>query len=175
MPREIVFPPRDTSMVVPHWPAASPDLSPGIAGARRQAVPGLLSGAPSLSPAPSGAMRRTPQPSAAAPLRPLALARNQVPAAAVVSRIVADAASTASQPSVQTSVAPSGSTTLGGLTATPIVQRVDGAAPAAPSEEGRSDSELDELARALFGRIRTHLRAEVIHEREAKGLTFDAF
>jgi hypothetical protein len=88
---------------------------------------------------------------------------------------VADAASTAGQPSVQTSVAPSGSTTLGGITATPIVQRVDGAAPAAPSEEGRSDSELDELARALFGRIRSHLRAEVIHEREAKGLTFDAF
>jgi hypothetical protein len=63
-----------------------------------------------------------------------------------------------------------------GITATPIVQRVDGAAPApAGGSEGPSETELDELARALFGRIRTHLRSEVIHEREAKGLTFDAF
>jgi hypothetical protein len=35
--------------------------------------------------------------------------------------------------------------------------------------------ELDDLARQLFGRIRGHLRAEVIHERELAGLTFDAF
>jgi hypothetical protein len=77
--------------------------------------------------------------------------------------------------SVQASAAQLRGTPTAGITATPIVQRVDGAAPAAPSEEGRSETELDELARALFGRIRTHLRAEVIHEREAKGLTFDAF
>jgi hypothetical protein len=90
--------------------------------------------------------------------------------------MVADPASPAAPPSVQASgAAPSGSAPIGGITATPIVQRVDGAAPAAPSEEGRSESELDELARALFGRISTHLRAEVIHDREAKGLTFDAF
>ena len=53
---------------------------------------------------------------------------------------------------------------------------MDGAAPSPESSrDGHSDSELDELAQALFGRIRTHLRAEVIHEREARGLTFDAF
>ena len=34
-------------------------------------------------------------------------------------------------------------------------------------------SELDELARALFGRFRNRLRNEFIYEREAKGLTFD--
>jgi hypothetical protein len=58
-----------------------------------------------------------------------------------------------------------------------VVQRVDGAAPAPPpaADEGHSDSELDELARVLFGRIRTQLRADVIHDREARGLTFDAF
>ena len=89
--------------------------------------------------------------------------------------MVSDPAPAAARPSVQTSAAPSGGSPLGGITATPIVQRVDGAAPAAPSEEGHSETELDELARALFGRIRTHLRADVIHEREAKGLTFDAF
>jgi hypothetical protein len=63
-------------------------------------------------------------------------------------------------------------------TATAIVQRVDGAAPAAPSEGsgsgGHSDDELDDLARALFGRFRTRLRNEFIDEREAKGLTFDS-
>jgi hypothetical protein len=59
-----------------------------------------------------------------------------------------------------------------------VVQRVDGAAPPADGQAGtqaHSDSELDELAKALFGRFRTHLRAEVIHDREARGLTFDAF
>ena len=49
-------------------------------------------------------------------------------------------------------------------------------ADAAPQpSNGRSDRELDELAKALFGRIRTQLQSEVIHEREAKGLPFDAF
>ena len=52
-----------------------------------------------------------------------------------------------------------------------------GAAPTSAPQpsNGRSDRELDELAKALFGRIRTQLKSEVIHEREAKGLGFDAF
>jgi hypothetical protein len=61
-------------------------------------------------------------------------------------------------------------------TATPIIQRIDGssAAPPPPTEsEGHSEDELDELARALFGRFRSRLRSEYIHEREAKGLIFD--
>jgi len=63
------------------------------------------------------------------------------------------------------------------ISATPVVQRVDGAAPTTPAEgsKGHSETELDELARALFGRLRTRLRNEVIYEREAKGLTFDSF
>ena len=65
------------------------------------------------------------------------------------------------------------------ISATPTVQRADGAAPPADggqrAGQAHSETELDELAKALFGRIRTHLRTEVIHEREAKGLTFDAF
>jgi hypothetical protein len=56
-----------------------------------------------------------------------------------------------------------------------VVQRVEGSAPEPPSAEGHTETELDELAKAIFGRIRNHLRTEVIHEREAKGLTFDAF
>jgi hypothetical protein len=64
-----------------------------------------------------------------------------------------------------------------GPTATPVIQRIDGSPPPAaePKSGGsdRSDDELDELARSLFGRIRGHLRNEYIYEREAKGLTFD--
>jgi hypothetical protein len=61
-----------------------------------------------------------------------------------------------------------------GPTATPIIQRIDGSAPTPPaSDDGKSDRELDELARAIFGRLRTRLRSEYIFEREAKGLTFD--
>jgi hypothetical protein len=63
-----------------------------------------------------------------------------------------------------------------GPTATPIVQRIDGSPPPASNASGgseRSDEELDELARSLFGRFRNRLRSEYIYEREAKGLTFD--
>lgn len=46
--------------------------------------------------------------------------------------------------------------------------------PSGPaSSGGRSERDLDELAQALFGRIRTRLRSDLIHDREAKGLTFD--
>jgi hypothetical protein len=75
------------------------------------------------------------------------------------------------------------------------VQRADGtvavAAPEAPepvspsgvspsgapsggaSSDGHSERDLDELAQALFGRIRGLVRSDLIHDREAKGLTFD--
>jgi hypothetical protein len=59
-----------------------------------------------------------------------------------------------------------------------VIQRIDGSAPTPQPGAGggtRSDKELDELAQALFGRFRTRLRTEVIHEREARGLGFDAF
>ena len=36
-----------------------------------------------------------------------------------------------------------------------------------------SERELEELAQALFSRIRNRLRADILHDREAKGLTFD--
>jgi hypothetical protein len=38
---------------------------------------------------------------------------------------------------------------------------------------GHSERELDDLARQLFGRIRTRLRADLLHDREASGFTFD--
>ena len=38
---------------------------------------------------------------------------------------------------------------------------------------GHSEKELEELSQMLFSRIRNRLRADLIHDREAKGLTFD--
>jgi hypothetical protein len=38
---------------------------------------------------------------------------------------------------------------------------------------GHSEKELEELSQMLFSRIRSRLRADLIHDREAKGLTFD--
>jgi len=186
MPREVVFPPRGAPIAVPQGPASSAPGSPWTAGVQRQVAPGAPSGfgsPSSVSPASPDSLGPAATGSGAAPREALTLARHQgtaplaaaSAAAPVVSRIVAGEASGPSRPAVQASAAGSGGTAAGGITATPVVQRVDGAAPAAPSDEGRSESELDELARALFGRIRTHLRAEVIHEREARGLTFDAF
>lgn len=80
-------------------------------------------------------------------------------------------------PSIQSTAiaAPASPPPVFGPTASVVVQRVDGSAPAAPppTSAERSDGELDELARQLFGRFRSRLRNEYIYEREAKGLTFD--
>ena len=57
-----------------------------------------------------------------------------------------------------------------------MVQREQASAPAAPARGGSglpSERDLDELAQALFGRIRGRLRNDLIYDREAKGLTFD--
>jgi hypothetical protein len=57
----------------------------------------------------------------------------------------------------------------------PAVQREEASAPVAPMAGSGAPSErdLDELAQALFGRIRGRLRNDLIYDREAKGLTFD--
>ncbi len=189
LPSEIVFPPRDAGTddgvdARPSWRAASPDAT---APAPWSSVgqPTITSPAHGSTAAPGSASRA----GAPVPARPLMLARSVAASAAVapsqaggsgapvVARIVADPSIPGGAPTVQTSAGGgTGVTPVGAITATPIVQRVDGAAPPVESDpQGHSDTELDDLARALFGRIRTHLRAEVIHEREAKGLTFDAF
>ncbi len=57
-----------------------------------------------------------------------------------------------------------------------MVQREEAPAPTAePEPATHSDSELDELAKALFSRIRGQIKSDLIHDREARGLTFDAF
>jgi hypothetical protein len=161
--------------------AAAPAGSPaaGATALRRAATPVPL--------------QRTPAGAAGSPARstdsgPLTLARPRVPlqpasttaasSTPAFGRITADAPA----PTVQASSASGGTGSTAGttsqlptFTATPVVQRVEGAAPETPAREGHTDTELDELAKAIFGRIRNHLRTEVIHEREAKGLTFDAF
>ena len=141
-----------------------PDVRPRSRGLRASPTVGS---APGRGTAFAGAVGRP-----GGRTRPPAAAPAPAPAP-VAGRIVSDA-TPASAPVVQASRAGG---PIAAFAATPIVQRVDGAAPVAEGSGGggRSDSELDDLARQLFGRIRTHLRNEVIHEREAKGLGFDAF
>lgn len=89
---------------------------------------------------------------------------------------VVDTAAIPLPPTVQRSVSAAAGAGLPAFTATPVIQRVEAPAlPPNPADSEPSDAELDELARRLFGRIRTQLRAEVLHEREARGLGFDAF
>jgi hypothetical protein len=185
-PREIVFPSRDASPGPGYAPGAGSPSTPAI---QRQAssMPGPSSiagssrtaGARSATAAaswtgPSGSQPPASTRAPAMTLAPSAGARPGSGSAGSSSGSATVAPAPATAPVVQAS-RDAGMPGLPGITAVPVVQRVDGAAPAAPSEEGQSDSELDELARSLFGRIRGQLRAEVIHEREARGLTFDAF
>jgi hypothetical protein len=95
--------------------------------------------------------------------------------AAPVQRVVDSPIPTAPAAAVQTTRP--GPSSVPDISVTPVIQRIDGSAPAPQPAAGgtRSDKELDELAQALFGRLRTRLRTEVIHEREARGLGFDAF
>ncbi len=185
-PSEIVFPPRDAAADIhPSSPDAGPPAAAPVqwSSVRPPAISSPASGS-NLPPRPAS------RAGAPVPVRPLTLARSVAATQAaasshasgssgapVVARIVADPSTPGGAPTVQASAAGgAGVTPVAAITATPIVQRVEGAAPPVESgPQGHSDNELDDLARALFGRIRTHLRAEVIHEREAKGLTFDAF
>lgn len=77
---------------------------------------------------------------------------------------------------VQTSPAASAMSALraAGPGSVPVIQREERPA-SSPSTAagGHSETDLEELAQALFSRIRTRLRSELIHDREAKGLTFD--
>jgi hypothetical protein len=189
--REMVFPPRDAGPSEAGGPVWTPPAvpAPGAGSVQRPPAATTLGGH-----AQGHAQHQGPRATAAAAVpagsRPLTLARTVAPvhaaatpgptpaAGPVTGRIVADPSQPSAPPTVQASTAGAapGMTPIASITATPVVQRVDGAAQApATTDTQRSDRELDELARALFGRIRTHLRAEVIHEREAKGLTFDAF
>ena len=188
-----MFPPRDAGDIGdaeginarPSWRDASTGTAtPAPWSSVRP--PSITSPLPRSSSAPRPATRA----GAPGPARPLTLARSVAggppvapsqgggsSGAPVVARIVGDPSVPGAAPTVQASGGGgAGGASIAAITATPVVQRVDGAAPPVESApQGHSDTELDDLARALFGRIRTHLRAEVIHEREAKGLSFDAF
>lgn len=106
------------------------------------------------------------------PLAPVAAEAAQASSAAPAGSIVADGAA----PTLQRLPAGGQAPVTPAISATAVVQRVDGAAPDPATSRPAakpSDRELDELATALFGRIRGRLRNELIHDREAKGLTFD--
>jgi hypothetical protein len=88
-------------------------------------------------------------------------------------------------PVVQTTPASGANAAFGPSLAPPppgavAVQRAEQTSPTPVPPAGtdqsapRSERDLDELAQALFGRIRGRIRSELIHDREAKGLTFDS-
>jgi hypothetical protein len=160
MPNEIIFPPLGADPAAAPWERTA---TPPAASLQRLAV-GV---GPHQASAPSPSL---------ALARPVAAVGAS--AAAVSSSAWSTAASApASQPAPVAQRAASGSTALPAITATPVVQRVDGAAPPAPTPSGEhhSDAELDELAKSLFGRIRQHLRSEILSDREARGTPFDPF
>ena len=156
-------PVREMLFATPGWSSAG--LPPD--------VPITTGGAPTMLAAPP-VQRAVPARDGQASLQ---LAR-PAPAAAPAQaerriETIASSSQPAAIPTVQTSPA---ALTPPMLTATPNVQRIEGAAP--PVEDGgagQSDTELDELSRKLFGRLRGQLRAELTQEREARGLSFDAF
>ena len=181
--REIVFPTRGSSS-----PAAGP------AAVQRLGAPDLGTGVPGFAALPGFATpagvrgqegRQDGEHAVGLPRHapgPAFRSGSGSPSMPVVSRSAPSAAgrSVVAVPPVQRSPAPAAApaSAVAAPAITTVVQRVDGAAApptAAATGEGHSDTELDELARALFGRFRTQLRADVIHEREARGLTFDAF
>jgi hypothetical protein len=165
--REIVFPAPglDLQGGGPAWSTAAPATP--VAPIAPSRAPGAASPARTASPLN---LARSVAPAAPSPDAPAA-----VPNAPVVARIVADPSTPGAPPTVQTS--PNGTgIPVATITATPVQRAAEEPQGQEPEPDGaRSDKELDELARDLFGRIRTQLRTEVIHEREAKGLTFDAF
>jgi DNA polymerase-3 subunit gamma/tau len=167
--REMTFP-APAGGQAPSFPSAS--LSPRPAAAvpspmARQARSPSATPVAAASPAPTLQLARAAgQPASAAP---------QIPATTLftaLSPVEPAPAHASTAPTVQTMPAAA----LPTFTATPVVQRVDGASPApAPAPTGTSDRDLDELSRKLFGRLRGQIRAEIVHEREARGLNFDSF
>lgn len=152
-------------------------------------VPGVRAAANSASAARPNLQRSTNQPSTAARM-PLAVAAT--PSASGASSgtpnwsapgttVVFPQRSITSDPTVQTSRAAGGPGS-----SNPTVQREGPTTPPttaptspspapgpAPAKAAPSERDLDELAKQLFGRIRTRLRADLLHDREAAGFTFD--
>ena len=166
--REIVFPaPGTASIPLTGLPTAMDFAPPFVQRAAES--PGVAAPSAATTSRPALALARPPAPAAPS------LVEASVPGPSV--RRLAPGAS-GSAPVVQTSRADA--SPLPQLTVTPIVQREDSSTPtptvstAAPDLQ-RSEKELDQLAQDLFGRFRTRLRSEVIQEREARGLGFDAF
>lgn len=164
--REIVFPPPGVA-----FPAMAPVATDAFGGATVLQRSAAASG----RPVPAGPAAR----GASAPLslaRPPAAAHGASAPAAGHAGDTAPGPGAAAAPVVQATRA--GASGVPDITVRPVVQRIDGSAPPPPAGGqggATSDKELDELAQALFGRIRTRLRSEVIQEREARGLGFDAF
>ena len=167
--REIVFPAPGTGSI----PVAA------VSGLGDTGLPPLQR-SPDRRPAgrPAGGQpgSRSPRPAAAAQAG--AATSDAAPFPTVARVVSSEASGQGSGSAAVVQATRPGPSPIPDISVRPVIQRLeDDGVPAGGSgrDGGRSEGELDELAQALFGRFRTRIRAEVIHEREALGLGFDAF
>lgn len=152
--------------------AASPVATwAALSGPTRTAT-GLPAATPAATPVVARAVQRAPLALARVPTAP-------VQAAPVTNSIVAGGGLSSDivvQQSRASSAPPPAAQPH--LSAQPVIQRIDGASPPVPppssnGSDGPSERDLEQLAQALFSRIRGRIRTELIHDREARGLSFD--
>ena len=197
-----VSPASASAEVVPLQRLASPGSAPVSAPARPMEIhlptPGVPgSGRTSIpEPSPVAAMTAPTAPSPSAPALPWTPRQGVT---AQPSMALPRPAAAAAIPTVQTSRAPGGSASTANHSSAPAASSSSGgtsvqravhigeiettvdttpstsSAGAGSAQAPQSEADLDRLATAIFGRIRRQLRSEVIHEREARGLTFDVF
>ena len=170
--REITFPPPGTARIPLIPSSALADAGP-MPVQRSAAASPSRAGSPAAAHAPLALAR--PAAAVAAP----AYVEGNVPGPSI-RRAVPGSITAGPEPGrPDLAVLVGSSSALPEFTVKPVVQRepaqAAAPAPADGGDAGASDKELDQLAQQLFGRLRTRLRAEVIQEREARGLGFDAF
>jgi hypothetical protein len=160
-------------------PSAFARAAPAPTTLQRSAGPSTRPLPPARGAVPESANRATATSSAA-----LATAAAAGSPAAVVVPGITSGMVVQTSPSAVRPASPMGSSVSFGSAPTvqredppqrPLSQSVGGSSAGSGTHGGRqhSERELEELAQALFSRIRGRLRNELIHDREAKGLTFD--
>jgi hypothetical protein len=132
----------------------------------RSSTPARLPLAVQPTPAAPGASAPGATPDWSAPGTTVVFPQRSITSDPVVQTSRAPGAPSPSSPSVQRDPATA-------ATSTAAASSTGAAAGATAAKAVPSERDLDELAKQLFGRIRTRLRADLLHDREASGFTFD--
>jgi len=133
----------------------------------RSSTPARLPLAVQPTPASAGASAAPgATPDWSAPGTTVVFPQRSITSDPVVQTSRAPGAPSPSSPSVQRDPATA-------ATSTAAASSTGAAAGATAAKAVPSERDLDELAKQLFGRIRTRLRADLLHDREASGFTFD--